>query len=170
MGRSRNETINKEMQVDIHPNIGLDGDARREVVKILSHTLTNESVLTVKTRIAHWNVSGKGFFEKRALLDSQYEKLNQISENIAERVRVLGGIAVVGLQEFLEYTRQDELRKDTPDIADLLSDHEATIRLLREDAKKCSEEFGDEVTRHFLVDILYQHEKMAWRLRSYIEA
>jgi starvation-inducible DNA-binding protein len=52
---------------------------------------------------------------------------------------------------------------------DLLADHEAAIRFLREDAKKCSEEYEDEVTRDFLVDILCLHEKMAGMLRSYIE-
>ena len=48
----------------------------------------------------------------------------------AERVGVLGGIAVGSLQEFLQYARLGEQPGDTPDIKDLLADHEAAIRFL----------------------------------------
>ena len=170
MGHIRNETINKNVQVDIQPNLGLDGDARREVVKILNHTIATETGLTIKTRIAHWNVRGRSYFEQRGLLSSQYEQLNQITEKLAERIRMLGEIAVDGLQEFLNNFKLDDLRRDAPDINELLAAHEVAIRSLREDAKKCSEEHGDEVTRQFLVEILFQHEKMAWNLRSYYES
>ena len=63
----------------------------------------NEAVLTLKTRSAHWNVSGAGFFELHILFDSQYKQLNDISDEIAERARMLGGIAIGSLQEFLHY-------------------------------------------------------------------
>jgi starvation-inducible DNA-binding protein len=51
----------------------------------------------------------------------------------------------------------------------LLADHEAAIRLLREDARKCSEEHEDEGTFELLVSVMSLHEKMAWMLRSYLE-
>ena len=43
------------------------------------------------------------------------------------------------------------------------------IRFLREDARKCTEEYEDEGTFEMLVSIMRLHEKMAWMLRSYIE-
>ena len=57
-----------------------------------------------------------------------------------------------------------------PDILDLLADHETIIRLLREDAKKCSEEYEDEGTFVLLVGVMRLHEKMAWMLRSHSES
>ena len=169
MGHNGNDGHHPKLQVLIQPNIGLDSDVRRSVVEILNNTLANEAVLTVKTRGAHWNVSGAGFFELYILFDSQYEQLNDISDEIAERARMLGGIAIGSLQEFLKNTRLDEQPGDVPDIMDLLADHEAAIRFLREDAKKCSEEYEDEGTFELLVSVLRLHEKMAWMLRSYIE-
>ena len=160
---------NQKLQVIIEPNIGLDSDVRHSVVEILNNNLADEVVLTLKTRNAHWNVSGAGFFELHILFDSQYEQLNNISDEIAERARMLGGIAIGSLQEFIKYTRLEEQSGDIPDIIDLLADHEATIRFLREDAKKCTEEFEDEGTFELLVGVMRLHEKMAWMLRSYIE-
>ena len=167
---SHHDDHDQKYQASIHPNIGLDGDARRAVVELLNTTLANEAVLTAKTRRAHWNVSGAGFFDLYTLFASQYERLNDISNEIAERVRMLGGVAIGSLQEFIKYTRMEEQTGNDPDVLDLLTGHEAVIRFLREDAKKCSEAYEDEGTRDFLVGILCQHEKMAWILRSHLEA
>jgi len=169
MGNNHNDGHNPKLQVLIQPNIGLDSNVRHSVVEILNHTLSNETVLTLKTRSAFWNVSGPGFFEMHILFDSQYKQLNDISDEIAERVRMLGGIAIGSLQEIITYSRMDEQPGVVPDILRLLADHEASIRFLREDARKCTEEYEDEGTFELLVSVMRLHEKMAWMLRSYIE-
>jgi starvation-inducible DNA-binding protein len=51
----------------------------------------------------------------------------------------------------------------------LLADHEACVRFLREDARKCFEEYEDHGTYALVVRFICLHEKMAWILRSYIE-
>lgn len=169
MEPTRNDGHHPKLQVLIQPNIGLDSDVRHAVVEILNNTLANEAVLTLKTRNAHWNVSGAGFIELHILFDSQYEQLNNISNEIAERVRMLGGVVIGSLQEFTYSTRIEEHPGLLPDILHLLADHEACIRFLREDARKCTEEYGDEGTFELMVGIMRLHEKMAWMLRSYIE-
>jgi len=169
MGRNRNEPFNMKLQVDIRPTIGLDNHTHQAVVKILNITLADEAVLSMKTRAAHWNMSGAGLYDRHTLFDVQFKQLNDISDEIAERVRVLGGLPIGCFEEFLKNTRLDEQSGEVHGIMDLLTDHEAAIRFLREDAKKCSQEFEDEVTRDFLVNILSLHEKMAWMLRAYIE-
>ncbi len=153
----------------IQPNIGLDSDVRHAVVEVLNDTLANESVLAVKTRNAHWNVSGAGFFEQYILFDSQYDQLNSICNEIAERARMLGGIAIGSLQEYLKFSRLDEQPRVFPTILRLIADHEASIRFLREDARKCTEEYQDEGTFDLLISVMRLHEKMAWILRAYID-
>lgn len=169
MDPNRNDGHKSNLQVEIQPNIGLDSDARHSVVEILNNTLANEAVLSQKIRSAHWNVSGSGFFELHILFDSQYKQLNEISDEIAERSRMLGGIAIGSLQEFLNYSRIEEQPGIIPKIMNLLADHEAAIRFLREDARKCNEEYEDEGTFELLVSVMRLHEKMAWMLRSYLE-
>ena len=160
---------NQKPKVHVQPNTGLDSGARHSVVEILNHTLANEAVLTLKTRSAHWNVSGAGFFELYTLFNAQYKQLNEISDKIAERARMLGGLPIGSFEGFLKNARLEGQPGTVPNILDLIGDHETSIRFLREDVRKCSEEYEDEGTRDFLVNILSVHEEMAWRLRSHIE-
>jgi len=169
MEPNRNDGHKTNLPVEIQPNIGLDSDVRHSVVDILNHTLANEAVLSQKTRSAHWNVSGSGFLELHILFDSQYKQLNEISDEVAERSRMLGGIAIGSLQEFIQLSRLEEQPGSVPKIMILLADHEAAIRFLREDARKCNEEYEDEGTFELLVSVMRLHEKMAWMLRSYLE-
>jgi len=169
MRQSRKEPTNRNLQMDPQPNMELDEDDRLAVLEILNKLLPLETGLTIKTRFAHWNLRGKKYIEQRRLLSNQSEQLNHILETLTERVRILGEIAVDRLQGFFANFMWGDLHSDVPDIKELLAAHETAIRSLREDAKKCSEDYGDEVTRQFLVEILFQHEKMAWELRSYFE-
>lgn len=169
MAHNRNDGHNPALLVSIQPNIGLDSDVRHSVVAILNHTLADEAVLTLKTRNAHWNVSGEGFLELRILFNSQYKQLNDICDELAARARILGGIAIGSLQEFMDYTQLEEQPGIVPNILHLLADHETCIRFLRKDTKKCAEEYEDEGTLELLVGVMCLHEKMAWMLRSYIE-
>jgi starvation-inducible DNA-binding protein len=169
MDYDHNDGHNPKLLGLIQPNIGLDSDVRRLVVAILINSLANEAVLTQKTRNAHWNISGAGFFDRHIVFDTQYKQLNDISDKIAERVRMLGGLAIGTFEEFLSYTRLHEQPETVADFLHLLADHETIIRVLREDSKKCTEEYEDEGTSDLLVSVMRLHEKMAWMLRSYIE-
>ncbi len=169
MLNNRNDSHKPILQVLTQPNIGLDREVRHAVVEVLNHTLADEVVLTIKTRCAQWNVIGASFNDLQVLFASQYEQLNAISDEIAERVRMLGGLVIDSLRGFILYNRVEEQTGATPDILHLLADHETAIRFLREDARKCTEDFEDEGTFELLVSIMRVHEKMAWMLRSYLE-
>jgi starvation-inducible DNA-binding protein len=166
---SRNNGHYTKFQALIQPNIGLDSEVRHWVVEILNNTLANEAILTQKTRSAYWNVTGASFIELRTLFEFQYNQLNGIIDEISKRARVLGGHPIGSFEEFLKDTRLSEQPADIPGIMSLLADHEASIRFLREDARKCTEEYEDEGSFKLLVNTMRLHEKMAWILRSYIE-
>jgi starvation-inducible DNA-binding protein len=169
MSHNRNQIHNSKLPVLIQPNIGLDSDTRQSVVALLNITLADEAVLTTKTRSAHWNVRGVDFLELHTLYATQHQLLNNISDEIAERARMLGGFAIGSLEEFLNFTRLEEQPGDVPDTLRLLADHEIYIRFLREDVRKCTEEYEDVGTSELLVSVLRLHEKVAWMLRSYLE-
>lgn len=169
MGLIRNNGHDPKSQILIQPNIGLEVEVRVPIIKILNSILSNEAVLTLKTRNAHWNVHGVSFFELHILFDTQYKQLNDISDEIAERVRMVGGVAMGSFAEYLTHTRLEDRPAEVPDILHLLADHETIIRYLHEDIRKCNDEFEDEGTSDLLVSVMRMHEKMAWMLRSYIE-
>jgi starvation-inducible DNA-binding protein len=169
MGNNRNDGHSSKQSMHIQPNIGLDREIRQSVVDLLNQVLADEVILTSKIRSAHWNIHGAGFFELHTLFKHQYQLLNNISDEIAERARMLGGVVIGSLEQFLSHTRLDEKPGEVLDILRLLADYETSIRFLRDDTRKCSEEYEDQGTVELLVRVMCLHEKMAWMLRSYVE-
>lgn len=151
-------------------NIGLSAQGRLGMVNRLNQLLAEEHTLYVKTRNFHWNLRGPLFAPLHELFEQQYNDLQLIADEIAERVRMLGGFAVGTMEEFQELTRLSELPGDYPAaqtmVSRLLDDHEAVINYIRSDIDDSTEQFGDEGTADLLIGIMRQHEKMAWMLRS----
>lgn len=162
-----------EFDAHLKPNIALSDDQRTAIVEVLNALLADEFVLYTKTRNYHWNVIGPQFSEFHAFFEEQYKQLSEIVDEVAERARALGGKAVGTLSEFSQNTRLSEHPGRYPDtremISNLLHDHEAVIRVLREEIKTCAERYEDEGTANFLTDRLVEHEKMAWMLRAFLE-
>ena len=169
MGRNLVGGNKLKLQIPIQPNIGLDEDIRHSVVEILNVLQADEAVLMMNTSNVHWQVRGPGFIKMERLFDQQFHQLITISNDIEERIGVLGGRAINGYDEFLKRTRLEELTDEALEIMSLLADHETFIRFLREDARKCFEEYEDQGTCTLLVNIMQIHEKIAWMLRTFIE-
>jgi starvation-inducible DNA-binding protein len=153
--------------------IGLTDKGRQGSVDILNALLADEFVLYAKTRNYHWNVTGPDFSELHKFFEAQYEELETIMDDVAERSRSLGGNATATLKEYTTLTRLDEFPNDYPGakkmLANLVSDHEAIVRILRNDLETCANKLGDMGTSDFLTGLMERHEKMAWMLRSYLE-
>ena len=54
-------------------------------------------------------------------------------------------------------------------LEDLLRDHEAIIRSLRDDQEVVLDRHKDIGTNDFLVGLMEKHEKIAWMLRAFLE-
>lgn len=154
-------------------DIGIEESSRKGVVGILNTLLADEYVLFTKTRNYHWNVVGKDFKERHEFFQEQYEKLDEIIDEIAERSRQLGGVSVATMNEFIQITNLKENPGDYPSdlkmISNLLSDHENTIKYLRKSAEECEEKYNDMGTNDFLIGLMEIHEKMAWMLRAHLD-
>lgn len=154
--------------------IGISEESREAVARMLNDTLADEYVLYTKTRNYHWNVFGPLFNDLHKFFEAQYEELNEIVDEVAERVRTLGGWSRATLMEFTSSTRLKEHPGEYPSAEDMLSgllaDHEALIRTLRNDQEACAETYGDMGTNDFLIGLMERHEKMAWMIRATLES
>lgn len=152
-------------------NIGIGTKERTALGAILNTLLADEYVLYTKTRRFHWNVVGANFSELHKFFEEQYEALDDIVDEVAERARALDVTAVGSLEEFARLARLEERAGKNPDasgmLAALLADHEALIGTLRKDVE-AADDLGDAGTNDFLTGLLEQHEKMAWMLRSFL--
>jgi starvation-inducible DNA-binding protein len=153
-------------------NIGLSEDRRKAVVKILNALLADEYVLYTKTRNYHWNVVGPQFNDLHKFFEAQYEAIDEVIDDVAERARALGGEAVATLGEFVRLARLSEHPGRYPAaremLGNLLADHEAVIRTLRADLETAASRHGDAGTSDFLTGLMEKHEKMAWMLRAFV--
>jgi starvation-inducible DNA-binding protein len=115
---------------------------------------------------------GPQFNDLHKFFEAQYEALDEVIDEVAERVRALGGRAVGTLAEFLKLARLKDPgpQLDARDmLRDLLVDHETLIRTLRQDLDVVMARHGDAGTSDFLTGLIERHEKMAWMLRSFLE-
>jgi starvation-inducible DNA-binding protein len=155
------------------PNIGISEQNLEGVIKILSTLLADEYVLYTKARNYHWNVVGMQFNDLHKFFQTLYEELNGYVDDVAERIRTLGGKSVATLKEFLDLTRLKEHPGEYPDaktmLTNLLNDYETIIRNLRNDIVTVSEKYQDLGTADFLTELMEKHEKTAWMLRSFLE-
>src|SRR5438034_9872540 len=113
----------------IHSSPGSTGSAARPAVESsrseremptetagqLNALLADEFVLYVRTLNYHWNVRGMQFHSLHPFFERLYGEQAKTIDDIAEKVRALGGYAVATLEEFLSNSRLKEHRGDPPD-------------------------------------------------------
>ena len=154
-------------------DIGIDEKNRQAVVQLLQPVLANLSVIYTKTRNYHWNLTGPRFHTLHLFLEEQYKALGEAADEVAERIRSIGGFSIGTLQEFIDNSVLKEEPGVRPPadliIANLLADHETIIKGLREDIDKCDDDFDDTGTADFLTGLMEDHEKLAWMLRAHLE-
>jgi starvation-inducible DNA-binding protein len=153
-------------------SIGLSAEQLKTSTYILSTVLADEVTLYMKTRKFHWNVSGESFMELHKLFEHQYKEIEEIIDEVAERIGKLGSVTIGTMTQYVKMTRLKESPDEYPErlkmVEELLKDHETVIKALREDIDKCDES-GDAGTTDFLTGIMQAHETIAWTLRRYLK-
>ena len=153
--------------------IGLAGQHREAVARILNVLLADEHVLYLRLRNYHWNVVGPNFHSLHEAFEAQYTDLAPMIDELAERIRQLGHRASGTMAEVLQAARLQEEPGVRPDangmLVRLVQDHETIIRELRAAITKVVEVHQDDGSADLLVATMEKHEKMAWLLRAHLE-
>lgn len=154
-------------------SIGISHENRAASAETLCRLLADEFVLYTKTRNAHWNVEGNDFYNKHIFFEEQYNQLDEIIDNVAERIRSIGHYAPGSLKSFLDLTQLSETKSQQNNsigfIKELLSDHESIIIYLRENIDPLASELKDYGTSDFITGLMETHEKMSWMLRAHLK-
>lgn len=151
-------------------DIGLDGNYHKSMAEKLSAILADTYQLTVKSHVYHWNVVGPLFKPLHELTEEHYNALFAATDILAERIRALGSLAPVSMDELSRFAPEG---KKIPDLSaadmveDLIDTHEAAVRKMREAAGIAGDN-GDVVTEDMLTARMAFHEQALWMLRSII--
>jgi starvation-inducible DNA-binding protein len=144
-----------------------------ESQQMLNALLADEFVLYVRTLNCHWNVRGMQFHSLHDFFEKLYQEEAQIIDDLAERIRTVGGTAMATMEEYLGNSRLKEHIGPPADprkmIADLAAGQETVIKHLREVFHAVEEKLDDPSTSNFLADLLGKHEKMMWMLQTHLD-
>src|SRR5438128_6453680 len=69
----------------------LSGNAVEEISSNLRRLLADVFALYLKTKNFHWHISGRHFRDYHLLLDEQSDQIFATTDQLAERVRKIGG-------------------------------------------------------------------------------
>lgn len=152
--------------------IGLTEESITAGSHLLEKVLSDEFVLYTKTRKAHWCVVGPDFYNKHKYFEELYLQLEEIIDEVAERIRILGHFPVATLHAFINLTSLTENSRhgNTSEdfINELLNDHETIIFHLRGNIDNFNDKLHDAGTADYLTGLMGSHEKIAWMLRSHL--
>lgn len=154
-------------------NIGLEPSYAANSIALLNGLLADHFTLLLKTWQFHWNVKGSSFGSYHEAMLKLYEAEIERVDDVAERVRALGGRPLGSMEAMLQANHVQEYSMSQPEPKDLemwkiiTDDWEAVIRRIREIHDKIEPQ--DQGTLNFLEDMIEIMEKEAWMNRSYNE-
>src|SRR6201747_1501909 len=111
--------------------IALSETACRQSVENLNQVLADTITLRDLYKKHHWQVSGHTFYQLHLLFDKHYEEQSNLVDEVAERVQILGGIAIARAADVAETTRIPRPPRDREEvpvqISRLLEAHEMIL-------------------------------------------
>jgi len=143
----------------------------RETVKnlssVLNALLADVFALYLKTKNFHWHMSGPQFRDYHLLLDEQATQIFAISDDIAERVRKIGGATIrsIGQISHLQRIADNDKEFVPPEemLAELCEDNRSLVQSLRA-AHEMTSKAEDFATTSMIEVWIDQAERRAWFL------
>src|SRR5450432_1245108 len=131
----------------------------------LRQLLADVFALYVKTKNFHWHMSGPHFRDYHLLLDEQADQIFEATDDIAERVRKIGGNTLHSVGEIKSHTRilDNDAAYVTPEdmLAEVQGDNSDLIGRMRE-AHELTSEHNDVATTSLLENWIDQGERRVW--------
>ncbi|QIX60177.1 DNA starvation/stationary phase protection protein [Hymenobacter lutimineralis] len=152
--------------------IGLDAKTRQESVDMLNQLLADTCSIRDMYKKHHWQVVGPTFYQLHLLYDKHYEEQDALIDMIAERIQILGGVAVAMAADVAELTtipRPPKDREEAPvQVSRLLEAHQIILKNCHDYAKK-ADDAGDDGTNDLVVsNVLRTNELQVWFVSEHV--
>jgi starvation-inducible DNA-binding protein len=145
----------------------LGPEAVKNITGALNAVLADVFALYIKTKNFHWHMSGPHFRDYHLLLDEHGDQLFAMTDDIAERVRKIGGITIRSIGHIARLQRISDNDAEYVDpldmLAELREDNQAILASMREAHDLTSEE-NDVATTSLLEVWIDQTERRIWFL------
>jgi len=162
-----NRDIHSRQKAALETPTGLSTQTTRDVSGALNAVLADIFALYLKTKNFHWHVSGPHFRDYHLLLDEQGAQIFATTDEIAERVRKVGGTTIRSIGHIARLQRILDNDADYVDpqdmLAELRDDNGALAARMREAHSVCDER-GDIATASLLENYIDEAERRVWFL------
>ena len=138
----------------------------------LNQLLADTMTLRDMYKKHHWQAAGHTFYQLHLLFDKHHGEQDELVDQIAERIQLLGGISLAMAADVAETTmipRVPRGREEAPvQISRLLEAHEMILKEARTMAKQASD-MGDDGTNDLLVSaVIRTNELQVWFLAEHL--
>ena len=152
--------------------IGLDQQTRQNSVTMLNQLLADTITLRDMYKKHHWQVVGPTFYQLHLLFDKHYEEQATLVDLIAERIQILGGVAVAMAHDVAELTSLPRIPRDREEapiqVSRLLSAHQSILKNCHDYAKK-ADAAGDDGTNDLVVsNLMRTNELQVWFVSEHV--
>jgi starvation-inducible DNA-binding protein len=152
--------------------LDLEEPVRLEMTEQLNQLLADTMTLRDLYKKSHWQVAGPTFYQLHLLFDKHFNEQAELVDTIAERIQLLGGLAIAMAHDVAEATRIERPpkgREAVPvQLSRLLDAHQVIIGQCRTLAKRASA-MGDDGTNDLAVsDVLRTNELQAWFVSEHL--
>jgi starvation-inducible DNA-binding protein len=145
----------------------LKDEAVKAVSKALNAILADSFALYLKTKNFHWHVSGPHFRDYHLMLDEQAADIFATTDELAERVRKLGGTTLRSIGHIAKLQSikdNDEEFVDPNDmLRELMADNKSVAAAMRKAHDVC-DEHEDAASASLLENFIDATEKRTWFL------
>ena len=145
----------------------LEPNAVKDITAALNALLADVFSLYLKTKNFHWHMSGPHFRDYHLLLDDHGDQLFAMTDDIAERVRKIGGTTIRSIGHIARLQRIPDNDADfvTPEdmLAELHEDEKALTLSMRAVHTLCDDE-GDVATASLLENWIDEGQRRGWFL------
>ena len=146
---------------------GFQPERVRNISSVLNALLADVFALYVKTKNFHWHMSGPHFRDYHLLLDEQGEQIFAMTDDVAERVRKIGGTTIRSIGHIAKLQRIHDNDEEYVDARDMLRELHADNRSLVDSlraAHEVTDEAGDYATTSMIENWIDESERRAWFL------
>jgi starvation-inducible DNA-binding protein len=152
---------------DLDTPTDLSPEGANKISASLNTLLADAFALYLKTKNFHWHVSGRHFHDYHLMLDEQSDAIFATTDQLAERVRKLGGTTVKSIGQIAKLqTIRDNDEDYVPPremLRELMEDNKHMAAAMRKAHKICDDN-EDSGTAGLLETFIDETERRTWFL------
>jgi starvation-inducible DNA-binding protein len=138
----------------------------KKLYDVMDKQVANLSVFFTKLHHYHWFVKGPSFFTLHEKFEAFYDEVNELYDEVAERLLTIGGTPSSTLKAYLAKTSLAEETK-IDSAANMVKQVVNDMKLLVIEFKEAiviAQEFNDEATADLFIGAVSSFEKHIWML------